>query len=493
MLRCSTLAVGAAVVQSTLQLDLRPKPAPRIAVVGGGIAGLNAAYHLQKLGLKATVYEAKPHVGGRIQSRQGLIVPGLINDLGGAFINSEHHDMLALVEELGLTLFDRRTLTGALPFPEAAFYFGGRTIGEAELIEAILPLAEQIGEDVGRLTEDFDRYAPGFDALSVADYLDLHREKIQQRYVRSLIEATIRTEYGVEADQSSALQLLYNLPGVRNHRAELLCADEVFMVKGGSGLIPQALAAKLEGQICTGWRLRAIHSQESGYRLSFDKGMVDADYVVLAAAFPALRRVDLRVDLPVGLRQFIQAGNPGRNEKLFAGFTTRPWHQAQGFTGGAWSDLGYSGLWEDTQRQPELPQGVLTFFMGGREVQQARGDVADQGRRFVAQTSRYLTDLSTAAGHRYTRTHWGEDPDFGGGYTSFRPGQYLKFKEFMYVEGDNAARQTVQAGNLVFAGEQFSDEYYGYMNGAAQTGRLAAGVIAESLQGQPFGETSSLI
>jgi monoamine oxidase len=38
-------------------------------------------------------------------------------------------------------------------------------------------------------------------------------------------------------------------------------------------------------------------------------------------------------------------------------------------------------------------------------------------------------------------------------------------------------RQNVHVGNLVFAGEQLSDEYYGFMNGAAQTGRLAAQVI----------------
>ena len=32
----------------------------------------------------------------------------------------------------------------------------------------------------------------------------------------------------------------------------------------------------------------------------------------------------------------------------------------------------------------------------------------------------------------------------------------------------------VGVGNLLFAGEHTSDEYYGFMNGAAQTGRLAA-------------------
>jgi monoamine oxidase len=36
--------------------------------------------------------------------------------------------------------------------------------------------------------------------------------------------------------------------------------------------------------------------------------------------------------------------------------------------------------------------------------------------------------------------------------------------------------------NLIFAGEHFSDEYYGYMNGGAQTGRLAAAVALRLLK-----------
>jgi monoamine oxidase len=42
--------------------------APRIAIVGGGIAGLNAALTLQDAGLASTIYEASSVVGGRIHS-----------------------------------------------------------------------------------------------------------------------------------------------------------------------------------------------------------------------------------------------------------------------------------------------------------------------------------------------------------------------------------------------------------------------------------------
>ncbi|NJL48145.1 MAG: FAD-dependent oxidoreductase [Leptolyngbyaceae cyanobacterium SM2_5_2] len=456
--------------------------APRIAIVGAGIAGLNAAYQLQKVGLRATVYEAKPRVGGRIQSRQGLVLPGLINDLGAAFINSDHFDILTLVEELSLELFDRRTLTQALSLPEVAFYFQGRRLEEPELVDALAPLAQQIGWDGAQLEANFDRYAPPLDALSVADYLDVHHDKIQQPYVRSLIAASIRTEYGVEADQSSALQLVYNLPRVHNRRVEMLQADELFIVKGGTEQIPRALAQRLGDQCAWAGDYGLWPPRGQGFRLSFDQGTVEADYVILAMPFPALRRVDIQVDLPNTLRQFIQAGNPGRNEKLFAGFSQRSWLQANGFTGAAWSDLGYSGLWDDTQRQPEHPQGVLTFFLGGQEVEQSQMAIHDQGQRFIDQISAHLPALKFTTDGRFARTAWGQDPDFGGGYTTFSPGQYTRFRSFLYVESAHPGeQQRVQVGNLLFSGEQFSDAYYGYMNGAAQTARLAANWVQQQV------------
>ncbi|HIK46209.1 MAG TPA: FAD-dependent oxidoreductase [Leptolyngbyaceae cyanobacterium M65_K2018_010] len=454
----------------------------RIAIVGGGLAGLNAAYQLQKVGLPATLYEAKARVGGRIQSRPGLVMPGLVNDLGAAFINSDHYDVLSLVQELGLELFDRRCLTETSPLPEMAFFFAGRRIDPAELAFTLAPLATQVAHDQQRLAENFDRYAPRLDALSVADYLDLHGQKMRQGYGRSLIEASIRTEYGVEADQASALQLLYNLPQVRGQRVDPLAADELFTVKGGSGLIPQRLAAHLGDGVQTGWRLQAVTQVGEGFQLRFTQGSVAADYVILALPFPALRRIDLQVPLPDGLRQFIQEGGPGRNEKLFAGFSQRPWLGANGFTGAAWSDMGYSGLWEDTQRQPEYPQGVLTFFLGGNEVPAADGGIQTQGQGFVDQLGIYLPDLGASVTHRYARTAWGQDPDFGGSYTNFRPGQYTRFRDFLYAEATPPGQgRGAQVGNLLFAGEQFSEAYYGYMNGAAQTGRLAAAALTQRL------------
>lgn len=488
-LRYSALAGGAAVAATAADMW---QPAfgyghPRIAIIGGGMAGLNAAYQLKKLGLRATVYEAKPHLGGRIQSREGLVNPGLVNDLGGCFINQDHEDVLALAQEFNLKLFNRFESADA-SYPKTAFYYEGQPISEVEMAENLRPLAAQIATDAALLDADFDAYAQKFDVISVADYLNQYQDKILAPFVRALVEAGIRTEYGVEPEDSSALQLLFNLPTVTDQSVEPLSSDETFCIEAGSGKLIDSLHQALAGQIRTGYRLQCLQSHHDGFRLMLgQKGgnpvVVDADYVILAVPFPALRRVDFQVNLPNTLLRFIQEVELGRNEKLFAGFKDRRWQQETGFTIDAWTDLSFAQLWEDTQRQPERPDGVLTFFMGGQEVDAAISQPQTQGRQFLAQLNKQLPGIEAAQTGDFFRTNWANDADIGGGYTSFKPGQYLEFSEFLYIESeDPEERVDVHMGNLVFAGEHLSDEFYGYMNGAAQTGRLAAEVVASLLQ-----------
>ena len=47
-------------------LDPRPQPAKRVIVIGGGLAGLVAAFELRRQGHEPLVLEAQNRVGGRI-------------------------------------------------------------------------------------------------------------------------------------------------------------------------------------------------------------------------------------------------------------------------------------------------------------------------------------------------------------------------------------------------------------------------------------------
>jgi monoamine oxidase len=484
-----TLAAGATVASGSLtsvQKAWSQGKKPAIAIIGGGIAGLNAAYQLKKAGLKATVYEASNRLGGRIQSVTGAIGKGLVTDLGGSLINTDHADMLELAKEFKLQLFNRAEDIKRFQFPETAYFFENRMRSEAEVTENLRPLALQIGKDSAFLDQDYEQFASQFDRLSVKQYLDRHADKILAPFIRTLIETAMRTEYGVEPEGASALLVIGLLPIVEGQTVDLLSySDEVFSVQGGSGQIIERLASALQGQIQTRTRLAKLQQNGRGYRLTFaNQSAVDADYVIIAIPFTLLRAVELQVNLPPMLSRFIKEGDLGANDKLFAGFSEKVWRKPNGFAGEIWTDLEFAEVWDETQRQTDRQDGALNFFLGGKQVKVLdSGSVQVVGKQFLSRFEAAIPGAQAAATGQFLRTQWTQNPFSKGAYSIFKPGQLTDFRKFFYVESEQPSeRQNVNVGNLVFAGEHVSDAFYGFMNGGAQTGRLAAQVVTSKIK-----------
>jgi monoamine oxidase len=490
-MRSLTLAAGSTLASSSLTQIGRAWSKgnqPAIAIIGAGLAGLNAAYHLKKAGIKATVYEANTRLGGRVQSVQGAIGAGLVSDLGGSLVNTNHQDIMALIKAFNLKLFDRKKYTEQFSFPPTAYFFKNKLRPETEIAEKLRALASQIGKDAALLDQDFDKSAPQFDQLSVTQYLDQHADKIPEPFIRDLIENTVRSEFGAEPGECSALQYVQLLPTVQGQAVDLISdSDEAFVVEGGSGKIIEGLASALPGQIRTQMRLTKLQTQSSRFRLTFaNQSVVEADYVIVALPFPVLRTVDLKVKLPLMLKRFIEEGSLGRNEKLFAGFSHKVWERNSGFAEAIWTDLGFTEAWDDTQRQTDRKNGALNFYFGGDEVQALEvGSTQTVGQQFLKRFEEALPGAKAASTGKFLRTQWSRNPFSKGAYINFKPGQLTAFKDFFYVESDQLGdRQDVQVGNLTFAGEHLSDEFYGYMNGAAQTGRLAASAVLKKIKTQ---------
>src|SRR5215468_11234154 len=75
----------------------------RVAVVGAGVAGLTAAYELQKAGYRVTVLEAKDIPGGRMAEK---LEGSFMKYTGATGLFRFYADMWDIIAELGLS--DRR-------------------------------------------------------------------------------------------------------------------------------------------------------------------------------------------------------------------------------------------------------------------------------------------------------------------------------------------------------------------------------------------------
>jgi monoamine oxidase len=105
-LKCAGVAAGGVLAASATRWAplANAATAPRIAVVGGGLAGLTATYRLKQAGYVAQLYEARTdRLGGRCWSDT---FPGsnLVYEHGGELIDTGHINIRHLAQELGLDL-----------------------------------------------------------------------------------------------------------------------------------------------------------------------------------------------------------------------------------------------------------------------------------------------------------------------------------------------------------------------------------------------------
>src|SRR5215510_83099 len=119
-------AAGAtgAIVALEAPARLLAGPQPRIAIVGGGIAGLNGALTLQDAGYACTIYEASSRIGGRMHSDTTSWASGQVSEHCGELIDSTHKTILGLAKRFDIDVAD---LIGAEP-PQATttYYFFGQ-------------------------------------------------------------------------------------------------------------------------------------------------------------------------------------------------------------------------------------------------------------------------------------------------------------------------------------------------------------------------------
>jgi monoamine oxidase len=489
--------IGALAVAAPRRAHAAQVDAPRIAIVGAGIAGLTCALELADRGIRSTIYEASDRVGGRMFSNGRTFDDGQVAEWCGELVDSDNHLIFGLAARFGLPIDDLEL--GSPLGSEETYHFDGAYYPAARAKTDFDPVCETLLAEISACGNETTRLActpvaRALDAMSVHEWIASRVPGGHRAPLGKLLDVAYAIEFGAESTEQSALNLVYFLGSTRVCRRRPLrlfgLSDEKYHVRGGNQRLPEAIADALDDTVWTGHRLVRIRQMPDGRtELTFASGarLVDvvADVVVLALPFAVLRQLDFD---GAGFdehktRAIVELGR-AKNGKTQLQFRERLWNQRGPWpgrsNGSSYADAGYQNTWDATRAQPGT-SGILVFYSGGPVTESmsataafgtsAECAVVEDARTALARVEPVFPGLGALWNGRATQSLPHLSDLRGASYSFRRVGQYTAFG------GDEGARQ----GSVFFCGEHTSFRWQGHMEGAAREGLRVAREIAEEL------------
>lgn len=436
----------------------------RAAVVGGGFAGLCAAWYLLQAGVAVVLFEAADRLGGRVLTDRQL-VPGKVVEAGAELIGANHALWIALASIFSL---DLEAVSSADEYRDAGLHvqlrLGGHDLSDDEQLQLYTDMTQVIdliGEDARGIDQVKPWLSPGadaFDQKSVGQRLD-ELLTPASGFLREALEFTLGNDNCAPVASQSYLGLLALVSAGRmgddqkGLRGYWNCT-ETHRCGGGNDQLATQLAAGLS-DIRLNTPVTKITITDDSVGLEWTQagagGSESFDYAVLAA--PPTSWPDV-VSEPHGWDPSEYTMSHGPAVKYLSALDTPFWID-QGLAPSAqWDKLG--SLLEGTDRQPPTDTGgfALSVFSGGDNVLDATAYPPLLGQLFpgYAATAARLVD--------WPNTDW-----IGTGYSVPSRGQ---------VGGIGRGLVTPYADLMMFAGEQCCVPFFGYMEGALESGARAA-------------------
>ncbi|MFN7932519.1 MAG: FAD-dependent oxidoreductase [Bryobacteraceae bacterium] len=499
MLRQMGIATGAAALSSNALAQLAGTPnavtQKHVLVIGGGMAGLTAAYELEKLGHRVTVIEAEAnHFGGRV--RTARFDDRNYGELGAMRVPAVHNLTRHYVKEMGLSL---------RPFvqsnPEAYYYARGTKVkikDEAQL-NALYP--GLVGREKTMSPFDFwdATVLKRLGGLKENEIKDLRNVVLETKGVKELdrisLEQLLREEgFSTEAIEMLGVAWAYEtslqtaLSVLVREEQEEVWVREFDEIVGGMDRLPRAMAERLRTPPITGAPVVRIEQDERTGKVAaiFQKNgeyqRMEGDLMVCTLPLGVMQRIDFAPGLSGPKMRAVRQVTYDSSTKVLAQTKRRFWETDERiYGGGTYTDL-ISGITyypadNAEAKDPRVSQGSGVFLASYTWGQPARRLAAlqpNERHRVVFQNVAKIHPQMADPTMVEKATSWGWDihPWSAGAFSWMSPGQH----ESLYPE------LVRPEGRIFFAGEHASLTPT-WIQGAIESGLRAVQQIGAQFPG----------